>query len=112
MRTVLLIAAAGLTALIAGTPVARAQFYPRYYGWAYPRPYYVVPYGYYPPLYYAPPPPVYEPPPWRYEAAPAPSRSRYRVVLPRHRVVRRVSHRTLANPLLGPLPGATTPRRY
>ncbi len=103
MRTTLLIAAAGLTGLAALTSPARAQ----YYGWGYYRPYYPVPYGYYPGPYY-PEPPVYDAPP------PLRPYRRHVAIRVQHRIVmrpRRVIHRVLMNPLLGPLPGAPSVRR-
>ncbi len=102
MRTMLLTAAAGMTALVAAVSPACAQ----YYGWGYGRPYYVVPYGYDPEPYYAPPP-IYDPP------APRVYRHRSAVRL-QHRAAprrQRVMHRVLVNPLLGPLPDASSPRR-
>ena len=94
MRTLLLMAAAGLMWLL---PVsARAQ----YYGWGYYEPYYPAPYGYYPEPYDAPPP-MYDGPPRRiYRSA---HKIQHHIVLRRHRIV----HRALVNPLLGPLPGAS-----
>ena len=92
MRRTLLIAA-GLTGLLAAPPPARAQFF----GWGYYRPYYPVPYGYYPAPYY-PPPPYYSPPRRTFPRYVA-HRSQRRIRTVRHRVI----HRTLVNPLLGPL---------
>lgn len=104
MRSMLLIAAAGLAGLVTATSPARAQYYG---GWGYYRPYYPVPYGYYPRPYYVPPP-IY--------AAPYPRLSRPRMIVRprRHGTWRphRVTHRRLVNPLLGPLPGSASFRRY
>ena len=109
MRNIILIAAAALTGLI-GIPIeARAQYYygGGYYRPYYPVPYYPVPYGYIPTPYYAPPP-AYDMPPPRLYRRPVASRVQHRLIPRRRRIV----HRTLINPLLGPLPGAASPRRY
>ena len=104
MRNVVLIAAAVLTGLVGAPAEVRAQYY---YGWGYYRPYYPVPYSYVPAPYYAPPPAYDIPPPrvYRHSAA---SRVQHRIVPRRRRIV----HRALINPLLGPLPGTMSPRHY